>query len=226
MRPFKNARKVAASLSALVALALIIVLAAFLLKPAFAATQGRMDWAATLTNVEKATDTLAHLATGLALVAGGVWTYYTFIKGRVLTPRLEPCVSGRILHRGKTKFLLAKLTLRNPGATKVELDQKGTALVVYALPLNVDADASWKLVKACEVFVNHQWIEPGEAVEEPALVPLPAAEQAVFKLRLRVNSYSTTWETFCITEDAPDTAVAPDAAGGGDRSSKRKRSHE
>lgn len=226
MRSPRNARKVEVLITTLVVSGLLVALAFTLFRPAFASAQGRADWVTTLDSVEKVTDTLAHIATVFALIAGGVWTYYTFIKGRVLTPRLEPHVSGRILHRGRTKFLLVRLSLTNRGATKVEVDQKGTALVVYALALDADADAAWKLVKACEVFLNHKWIEPGEAVEEPALVPLPAAEQAAFKLRLRVNSHSTTWETFSITEDAPDAPHAGDAARGADRSPKRRRGHE
>lgn len=51
------------------------------------------------------------------------------------------------------------------------------------------------------ILKDHQWIEPGEVIEEPLLVPVPETESIFFKVRLRVNSHDKIWETAAIIED-------------------------
>src|ERR1051325_5355174 len=50
-----------------------------------------VDWART----KDFTDAIANLTQTLALLAGGVWAYFKFAKGRTFRDRLTPSVSGR-----------------------------------------------------------------------------------------------------------------------------------
>jgi hypothetical protein len=40
---------------------------------------------------------LANVSQSLALIGGGVWAYFKFVKGRTFQDRLTPTVSGKIV---------------------------------------------------------------------------------------------------------------------------------
>jgi hypothetical protein len=168
-------------------------------------TQTAADGTMALDDWDKVFSILSNLATIVALVLGGIWTYYTFIKGRTLTPHLEPKVYGRVLKKEEEKYLLATIQIKNIGATRVDIERSGTVLVVYLYRANIKnparEDDLWeRFYKAPPILTNHYWIEPNETIEEPALIPLPAIDSAIYKIRLRVNSTKTTWTADTIIE--------------------------
>src|ERR1044072_9845904 len=52
-----------------------------------------VDW----TRTKEFTEGLSNTVQSLALVAGGVWAYFKFRKGRTFQDRFTPTVSGRLL---------------------------------------------------------------------------------------------------------------------------------
>ena len=59
-----------------------------------------VDW----TRTREFTEALTNVIQSLALVAGGVWAYFKFTKGRTFQDRLTPTVSGRVVLIGVFKF--------------------------------------------------------------------------------------------------------------------------
>jgi hypothetical protein len=73
-----------------------------------------------------------------AFLVGGIWAYYKFIRGRVYRPRLEPTIAVRAFQR-TAPYLVASISLKNVGTSKVECKQEGSALRVFCTPLRVEA---------------------------------------------------------------------------------------
>ena len=145
-----------------------------------------------------------------AVIVGGIWAYVKFIRGRVFHTRLEPAVSGRILREGKAEYVLARVKLKNVGASKVDIQQAGTALRVWACNLLEGASGiTWTRTHTLTIFERHGWIEAGECIEDTLFVSLPA-NVVVVKLDLRIVSKKIEWNaTTVIDSDDVDQSVQP-----------------
>lgn len=143
-------------------------------------------------------------------IAAATWTIFMLLKERKLKSRLEPRVTGKVILGKSTKYVLANVQVKNPGTSKVDIDQKGSALLVYTMPPipNDDNAVKWEeKAIAISILEKHYWIEPGETVEESVLIPLQSGVTEPIKLRLRLNSRKVTWETTAIIENASSSAV-------------------
>lgn len=195
-----------------VAVVLFIVLAGLFFSPELInSSSSQIDWDATLDNLDKASSILQNVFTVIALIVGGVWTYFTFVKGRALTPRLEPKLSLKTFRNGAHKYLVINVQLKNAGSSKVDIVQRGTLVGIYSYePNSIEPpteDIQWNRYKASPILKDHHWIEPGEIIEEPVLVPLPTSEYAIYKVLLRLNSKKTTWTTEAIIEGGDDPST-------------------
>jgi hypothetical protein len=162
------------------------------------------DGESTLDNLEKVSNIIQSIFTIIALIVGAIWTYFTFVKGRALTPRLEPKLSLKTFTTGNQKYLVATIQLKNAGSTKVDIVQEGTILGVFSyepIPTTAEVESiEWSKYKASPILKDHYWIEPGETLEEPVLFTLPVTNLAIYKVLLRINSKKTTWTIEAITE--------------------------
>jgi hypothetical protein len=144
-------------------------------------------------------------------IAAAMWTIFLVLKERKLKSRLEPKVTGKVILGNSTKYVLANVQVKNPGTSKVDIDQEGSALMIYTMPPipNDDNVVKWeKKAIAISVLKNHHWIEPGETVEESALIPLQNGVTEPIKIRLKLNSQKVTWETTVIIENTSSPAVS------------------
>ena len=67
-------------------------------------------------------------ATTLALVLGGLWAYYKYIRGRVFSHRLELTIEGRLLEREAVATLSLEVRVKNVGLARFVIDQERTLL--------------------------------------------------------------------------------------------------
>jgi hypothetical protein len=72
-----------------------------------------------LSDIKDCFDIVQKAFTIAGLCVGGVWAYYKFIRGRVFTSRLEPTVSARAFADEKNTVLIATVSLKNVGLSKV-----------------------------------------------------------------------------------------------------------
>lgn len=131
-----------------------------------------------------------------AYVIGGLWVYFNYFKGRTYRPRLETKITGALIKKGSSDFVNINAQIKNVGLSKVDIEQEGTALRL--LIYNPDRqDDPWDHQITISILSAHQWIEPGEAVEEPILLPLPSNVLAV-RAEVIIVSTKTMWETAAV----------------------------
>jgi hypothetical protein len=171
-----------------------------------------------LADIQTAVDIVQKLFTIAAIIAGGIWTYFNFFRGRTYRMRLEPEVSGKAATFDGMSYLIAKMSLKNVGLSRVEVEQKGSALQVlsYEAPVGESADvvsAAWKNLVVFPVFESHQWIEPGELIEEQRLIVIPTMVHTAFQLQLRIVSHKISWNAMDTITFRKDELLAKEGEG-------------
>ena len=127
--------------------------------------------------------------TMLAVIVGGLWAYFKFVRGRTYRPRLSVTMLAQWRLVDGQHFLHARVVVRNIGASVVTLRQRGTGLRVSELsPQQPDgpAAASWEVVRVFEILTEHLWIEAGETVSDDVLIRMdpPEPQMTLFEARL------------------------------------------
>lgn len=112
--------------------------------------------------------------TVVALIVGGVWAYFKFIKDRVYRPRLDVTIEAGTLPIEDRRQLVCRLSVKNIGTCKVKLLQEGTGLRVSSMSEfpNDFTEPDWAAEKVHEVFKQHEWIESSETIRHELIFPL------------------------------------------------------
>jgi hypothetical protein len=153
------------------------------------AQAGSVEKATALDNLKTVIDILGTVVTAAAVILGGMWAYFKFVKGRTYRPRLGVRLAGQWRPVNGRQLLHARITVENIGASKVTLLQRGTGLRVSVLANDqpvAPASVAWEHLKVFEILREHEWIEPGETVSDEVLLNLGIAEPApaLFEARL------------------------------------------
>src|SRR5678815_2323795 len=72
----------------------------------------------------------ASVTQSLALIAGGVWAYFKFAKGRTFEERLNTAVSGKLVPIDGAVFLIVAIRLQNVGLSRIAFDQEVSSIEV------------------------------------------------------------------------------------------------
>jgi len=160
-----------------------------------------VDW----TRTKDFTEALANVTQSVALIAGGVWAYFKFSKGRTFRDRLTPTVSGRLVSINGAIFLVVTTEIKNVGLSKITIDQETSALIIFEC---ITAKAEEVLVvknnrlTTFQVFGDKDtYIEPNEVAERQYLIALPEASIIGYQLELEVLSVSGyTWRATTIVD--------------------------
>ena len=156
---------------------------------------------------------------GAAVVIGGVWTYVIAVRSGTFRRKLEPEVSARLFKAAGTDYVEVTCGLKNVGQTNYPIRQRGTAVEI--VPLSPDGRKD-PIINA--VFTKHGWIEPGEAIREQLIFPIPPAHDFVaFEVNLRIVSEAALtksaveWNATCVVSEYLDggtvSAVAAEVPG-------------
>ncbi len=141
-----------------------------------------------LGDVKLIADVAQALVTTVGLIMAGVWTYVKFIKGREFRPHVEITVTGDWLGEAGELGLRLRVQLKNIGTAKVQLMQRGTGVMV-SRPADEQppppAETVWTTLGVYDVFLKHEWIEPGETIGDDLLLRLPLPPQ-VLEVRTRI----------------------------------------
>jgi hypothetical protein len=131
-----------------------------------------------------------------AVVVGGSWAYMKFVKGRIYRDRLEPAVTGRVVSANKRNYVIATVTVKNVGASKVDITQRGTALRAFAFPVpgytTPEADLQWTRLNTLSLFEQNSWIEGTESVSDTIMFPIAKNILAV-TLQVRIVAKKQQW---------------------------------
>lgn len=151
--------------------------------------------------------------TSLAILAGGLWAYFKYMKGRTFKERITSELSCAVEEVGGIRILVASLHLKNVGLSKVNINQRGTALSLFSGPqdqigpqgtmsvTHVAREIQWTWVATVSILEDHAWIEPNEDLRETHVFTLPEDFSSVSKVEAKIRSHSHTWsvKTVAIT---------------------------
>ena len=155
-----------------------------------------VDWART----KDCAQTVASVTQSLALVAGGVWAYFKFAKGRTFEDRLTTTVSGRLVSNDGTVFLIVAIRLQNVGLSRIAFAQDLSSLEVSDfVPSQTEGLLSVRYNRLASFPVfgeDDKYIEPNEMVERQTLIMLPHVSKIGYQLELQVSANSgCVWRT-------------------------------
>jgi hypothetical protein len=132
----------------------------------------------------------------LAILFGGIWAYFNFLKGRKFRPRLEIEISGEPFLKDDVYYIKTILKLGNVGLSNLRIEQKGSALIISSYYSPNDSskvtDLAGSEVGTFPVFERHEWIEPNETIEEHKVITIPRSAQIALGLHLRIVSRRNT----------------------------------
>jgi hypothetical protein len=170
-----------------------------------------------------ATAGVASITTALALLVGGVWAWFKFIRGRIFNPRITTELLGQWRSTDEVKSRIEVRTQRPPvpshvlhvrvrvtniSAAKVLLRQYYTALYVSFLSEHqprLPGTVEWEnhLATRTEpsnqgafvIFKEHSWVEPDESITDDLLLELGRRPTTVrLELYLAWNSSLWLWQ--------------------------------
>ncbi len=135
----------------------------------------------------------------LAIIIGGLWAYYHYFRGRVYQPRLEADVSGDIKADDHHHHLNIKMSVKNVGLSKLDINRDASGLRVFAYTPPGDIkdleSANWERLGSFAVFKNHQWVESGETIEDHILLSVQKGDYRAFRFMLRLVGRNISWKT-------------------------------
>jgi len=160
-----------------------------------------VDW----TRTKDFTDAFANVTQSLAFIAGGVWAYFKFAKGRTFRDRLIPTVSGKFISIQGSVFLVVSTQLHNVGLSRIAFNPKASTLNVFEyVPAEAEEIVSVRInrLTAFQVFAeNDRYIEPNEIVERQCLIVLPHSSNIGYQLEFEVLSDSKyAWRATTIVD--------------------------
>ena len=144
----------------------------------------------TLQNLDAWASAAQSIVTALALVAGGLFTYFKFFKDRVYRQRTDMAVDPVIFSTGTAQTLVCRLTVKNIGTSKIRIVEEGTALMITPGDIGPDPfdEPSWGELIVYEVFPGHDWIESGETILDDVSIALPQPRNIALRIELRIVS--------------------------------------
>jgi hypothetical protein len=150
-------------------------------------------------------DNVQKVAQIVGILAAGIWAYYLFFRGRTFQPRLEPTLEASVMQLGPARYLKAKARVKNVGLSKVTFDRSASGFRVFTIQ-SQDAPTAmcpveWNRERTLDVFKDHDWIEPGETIEDNWLLSLPTLQQhTVFRLEIKLAGAKTDWYASAMVE--------------------------
>ena len=88
------------------------------------------------TRTKDFTDAFANLTQSVALIAGGVWAYFKFAKGRTFRDKLIPTVNAKIVLIDGRIFLSVTTFIENVGLAQITFNSEATTVNVFEYMLS------------------------------------------------------------------------------------------
>lgn len=120
-----------------------------------------------------------NFTTSSAVVIGGVWAYFKFLRGRTFSYRAELSVAASVEERVGWLYLGVTVEFRNTGLSKLPLNENMKYLQLYGMAskeVNFPGSAEWELLLTQKIFDQHQFVEAQEVVADTVVLRLRRAE--------------------------------------------------
>jgi hypothetical protein len=133
----------------------------------------------------------------VAILVGGAWAYFKFLKGRTFANRLELAVTGTQVEDQEYAGIVVATSVKNDGLSQVRFLDDLKVVSVFGLRASQwipGMDQDWgKQLMIFTVLDGHEWIEAQETITDQVLVAVPDDSDRTdpwmaFRLVLRVAS--------------------------------------
>ena len=128
----------------------------------------------------------------VAVILGGIWTYWNYRKSRTYQQKLELEIDGTVFTRGDL-YGEVKLTVRNIGNTQHSVEHDGTFCELSV----IKEDLTEQSVQLLDAFTEEDSLEPGELMKDVLYWSVPAPVDGIVwvKLTLLVVSNGVQWSS-------------------------------
>jgi hypothetical protein len=120
-------------------------------------------------DIKMATDVADNIVTSTAIVTGGFWAYFKFIRGRAFAHRAEIDISPTVESGAGSLYLSITITLKNTGLSKLPLNEKMKILRLSGITGHSGGNpgaAGWERILSLPILKDHGWLEAQETVTE------------------------------------------------------------
>lgn len=131
----------------------------------------------------------------VAVLIGGLWTWWNYRKGRTYEQKLELEVVGTVFVK-RNLYVDVRVVVKNIGASQHSVQHEGTFCVLSV----IRDDLEEQPIKLFRVFTDNDKMEPGESIDgtEYWRIPQPIDDIVWVKLELRVVSNGVEWRSSCL----------------------------
>jgi hypothetical protein len=130
-------------------------------------------------DLKTATDVVDNIVTSSAVVIGGVWAYFKFVRGRTFARRAELDISPALEQSADSLYLAVTITLKNTGLSKLPLNKDMKVVRLFGIVDEADRNLSaseWKRISTLPILDQHDWLEAQETVTDMVIYSLQGSD--------------------------------------------------
>jgi hypothetical protein len=146
-------------------------------------------------DVKTAIEEVNNVVTSAAVVVGGIWAYFKFIRGRTFAHRAELEVTPSLDQSTGTSYLSVAVTLKNTGLSKLPLNANMKAVRLSGIAGDASDGlrrATWQRILTSPTLETHAWLEAQETVTDTVVYSLHVLDvegpRAVYQIEAIVGS--------------------------------------
>jgi hypothetical protein len=133
-----------------------------------------------------------NFATSGAVIVGGIWAYFKFLRGRTFSRRAELSVTPSINESAGLLYLSVTIKIKNTGLSKLTLNEDMKYLHLYGMQhsgITTPVVAEWQRLIIAKIFDQHRFVEAQEEVADTIALRLPrSSDHHAYKVEAWLGS--------------------------------------
>ena len=150
-------------------------------------------------NLLQVSQTVANLVQAFALLVGGAWVYFKFIRGRTFARRGQLDVSATVTSFANCPVIRVQATFTNAGLSRIPLEGAAQMVDLQAAPVagwTPGANLAWLDLMTADIFASHSSVEAQEAITDEVMCPasnLAGTSWLAYRVEVSVWSRRRSW---------------------------------
>jgi hypothetical protein len=133
-----------------------------------------------MVDIKTITEVVDNIVTSGAVVIGGIWAYFKFIRGRTFAHRAELNSTVALERTVGRSYLCVTVSLKNTGLSKLPLEKDMKVMRLFGAAGEVDGRidaAKWERLMTLPMLQHHEWLEAQETVTDTMVYSLPGVHE-------------------------------------------------